>query len=437
MAVPNATYHLIVFGRYPRAGKVKTRLIPALGSAGAASLQKRLTEKVLAAARSVADRRAVHLVFCYEGAGRRRVSRWLGLENGACEPQGPGSLGDRMRHAMNAAFRRGATGVVLVGTDIPGINAVALQAAFDHLKHADLVLGPSTDGGYWLVGLSQPANIFDGIAWSTSTVLADTLRLAAEKNLRATLLDPMTDVDTPESLAREMGKKTLSSPYLSIIIATLNDAHRIARTIARATAPDAEIIVSDGGSTDRTVAIAASMNARVVHTQPGRAVQLNRGAAAARGDALLFLNADACLPDSYVDHIFNTLMDRRTLLGAFRFQLHKPSPTMRVMALWANFRARWLQLPYAGQGLFLNRCTFTSMGGFPEAAVAEDLLWVRRMSHAGRIDLAPAAITSHRRWQRAGPLRSTIIDMLIAVGCLAGIAPHRLALLGHLLLRKR
>ncbi|BBO89952.1 TIGR04283 family arsenosugar biosynthesis glycosyltransferase [Desulfosarcina ovata] len=424
MHIPAARQTLIVFGRYPIPGKTKTRLIPALGPAGAADLQRRLSEHTVAAARRMAGRTGTRIVFCHAGGEQHRLQRWLGGGDVTYAAQAAGDLGRRMVTAIREAFHQGAGRVVLVGTDIPGLTAEGIEQAFDSLKRHDLVLGPSRDGGYWLVGMNRPIDLFGGMAWSRSDVLANTLERARRLGVAPFLLDPMSDLDTPADLdpLKPIG------PYLSIVIPTLNEAAQIGRTLETAASVDAETMVCDGGSTDGTLVIARQMGARIVPCPRGRAIQQNRGAAMARGGVLLFLHADTRLPDGYVAHVFETLMDRRVVLGAFGFATDRRTPAMRWITFWTNLRAGRLKLPYGDQGLFLRRHDFQRAGGFPPVSIAEDLYLVRRMARYGRIALAPvAAVTSARRWQRLGPLRTTLINTVIATGCLAGIAPQRLA----------
>lgn len=427
---------LIVFGRYPEVGRVKTRLIPALGPAGAAVLQKRLSENTMLEARQCAQWRGTRIIFCHDGGSKNQITRWLNLKAVDCMRQPPGDLGHRMFLPIREAFQQGAERVVLVGTDVPDVKADMLRQAFDRLGRHDLVLGPSTDGGYWLIGMSRLENVFDGIVWSSPTVLENTVALARSKAMSVDLLKPLADLDTPEDLAEGVAGDIRPTPYLSVIIPTLNEAPRIADTIDDTLNPDAEIIVSDGGSIDRTADIARSRGTRVVIGGRGRAQQQNRGAAAARGEVLLFLHADTRPPPNFVDHIFETLMDRRVVLGAFRFQTDIHSPAMRWIIFWTNLRAKWLKMPYGDQGLFLRRNDFAGSGGFPDVPIAEDLFLVRRMNKKGRIVLAPAAaVTSARRWQRRGMLPTTMINTVIAIGCLAGVSPHRLAPLYRLSLK--
>lgn len=428
---------LIIFGRYPRPGETKTRLIPALGPVGAAALQRRLTERTAATARRAAHMIGARLVFCHDGGDEQQIRQWLDGGDIRYAPQATGDLGRRMHMAMKSAFDGGARRVVLVGTDIPGLTTDILEQAFSALNERDLVLGPSTDGGYWLVGMTRPENIFDGIAWSRPDVMEKTLALARQKGMKPYLLEPLNDLDTPEDLIRHRGGNQPPPPYLSVIIPALNEERQIAETIAAATSPDSEIVVSDGGSTDHTVEIARSIGTRIVCGESGRTGQQNRGAAVARGEVLLFLHAHTRLPRNYVDHIFETLMDRRTVLGAFHFESDIHTPAMRRVAFLTNLRAGWLRLPDGDQGLFMRKRDFDRVGGFPNVPIAEDLCLVHLMARKGRIVLAPAAaVTSGRRWQRLGPVRTTIIHTIIAVGCLAGVAPRRLAPLYRLPVKK-
>lgn len=429
---------LIVFGRYPRPGKTKTRLIPALGPVGAAELQRRLTERTVAVAKRCLGRTGARLAVHHAGGSKKQMRRWLGRRDIDYVPQAPGDLGGRMFESLRSAFDQGARRVVLVGTDIPQLVPAHLEAAFDRLEHHDLVIGPSKDGGYWLVGMSRPKNIFEGIAWSTATVLETTLNLARRKGMTASLLDPLSDLDNSDDLDREGLGKTAAKSYISIVVPTLNEERHLADTLAAARSADAEIIVSDGDSSDRTVAVAQAHGARVVEGPRGRAGQQNRGAAAAEGEILLFLHADTLLPDNYVNHVFETLLDGHVVLGAFRFQTDLTTPAMQWIAFWTHLRAAWLRLPYGDQGLFLSKKAFWAAGGFPQVPIAEDLYLVRRLARTGHIALAAApVVTSSRRWREIGPLRTTLINTAIAIGCLAGVDPARLAPMYRLFPGKR
>ena len=414
---------LIVFGRYPVPGRSKTRLIPAFGPAWAADLQRQLTEKIVATAEAFALQRGVNVEVCFEGGSEQKMRRWLGPDV-SLSRQTPGDLGTR----MYAAFQRGCRCAVLIGTDIPELRVDHLRQAFDALSENDLVIGPSRDGGYWLIGLNRPVRLFEGIKWGTRAVFAQTLALANGQGLRVKELDYLTDIDTEEELKELLPDWTEKGPYVSVIIPALNEALNIEKTISSARNRDAEVIVVDGGSGDDTVAQAIRAGARIEKSSRGRAVQQNRGASVARGSVLLFLHADTHLPHGYINHIFEALMDPGTVAGAFRFKTDLDHPLMKLIELATNIRSRYLKLPYGDQGLFFRRTVFEGVGGFPEVSIAEDLFLMHRISKQGRIGIAPVhAVTSGRRWQTRGLLRTTLLNQVIVAGCCLGISPRVLS----------
>jgi rSAM/selenodomain-associated transferase 2/rSAM/selenodomain-associated transferase 1 len=418
---------LIVFGRYPAPGKVKTRLARSLGPARAAELQRRLTEEALSLVRRFSSDRRVDVEVCFDGGTKRKMKRWIGPRF-LFSMQTGGDLGARMKASLEAAFKDGCRKVVLHGTDIPGLTVSHLEEAFYALKENDLVLGPSTDGGYWLVGLRNRANLFEGIPWGTGSVLEKTILKAKAAGLRTHLLNALTDIDDLEDLRRILPEWEEKKPYLSVIIPALNEQNHIEKTIRSAADCNAEIIVVDGGSEDFTRARAAMAGARILETHKGRALQQNAGAEKARGDVLLFLHADSRLPESYVDHVFDTLMDPEVIAGAFLFRTDLTTPFMRTIELLANMRSRLFKMPYGDQGLFMKRPVFEAARGFPEVPLGEDFLLVRRLAKRGRIETAPAAIlTSARRWRKRGPVRTSMLNQVIVAGLLLGISTRTLA----------
>jgi len=202
--VCNIKRQLIVFTRFPVAGITKTRLISTLGADGAALLQRDMTEHLLKRLDGVHCRPEPEVEIRFDGGDRKQMRAWLG-ETYTYRPQGAGSLGHRMASAFENAFQNRADQAVLIGTDIPGLAAAAVEDAFGGLDRADVVFGPARDGGYYLIGMHREAFVqarilFKGLVWGTASVLADTLKIAAEANLRIRLLEELADVDRPEEL---------------------------------------------------------------------------------------------------------------------------------------------------------------------------------------------------------------------------------------------
>ena len=125
-------------------------------------------------------------------------------------PQTDGSLGERMRAAMEGLFVEGASMVVLVGSDLPDITPQLILDAVSHLRRdpSSLVLGPARDGGYYLIAATTVPDVFDGIEWGSSHVLEDTQAAAATNGLRVHLLEPLRDVDTPDDLEAVVAPRT-------------------------------------------------------------------------------------------------------------------------------------------------------------------------------------------------------------------------------------
>lgn len=425
-----AGYHrdrLIVFGRYPVPGQTKTRLISLLGAARAADFQRVLTEKTVKTDRVFARQRGIAIEACFEGNSAKKLPRWLGSDL-IFSNQCAGDLGQRMEGAFRNAFQEGCHRVVLHGTDIPGLTTQHLQESFEALKEKDLVLGPSTDGGYWLIGLKRPVSLFQGMEWGVSTVFQRTAAAAENQKLSLHVLRPLTDMDTSEAVKEWMPEWAEPRPYVSVIIPTLNEAHFIEDTIAHARNGDAEIIVVDGGSTDDTLKKASLAGARVSKSRKGRALQQNQGAASARGQVLLFLHADTRLPLNYVADVFEALMDPRVVLGAFRFKIDRDTPLIKVIEHLTNFRSGFMKFPYGDQALFLRKAAFDLVRGFPVVPIAEDLALVKRLSRVGRVGITETeAVISARRWLRIGVVRTTMINQIILAGLALGVSPFTLS----------
>jgi uncharacterized protein len=197
---------LIVFVRAPRAGAVKTRLAREIGATAACDAYHKLVRAVLNRINSIGN---VQLRYSPDDA-ESEVQPWL-RRSWTLSPQGSGDLGERLTRAFAESFADGARRVVIIGSDCPWLSDAEIEQAWNELETHDLVLGPARDGGYWLVGLREPKPaVFDGISWSTETVLEQTLERARGQSLRFLLLRELRDVDTLEDWHAFLGDNSFA-----------------------------------------------------------------------------------------------------------------------------------------------------------------------------------------------------------------------------------
>ncbi|MBI4266220.1 MAG: TIGR04283 family arsenosugar biosynthesis glycosyltransferase [Acidobacteria bacterium] len=216
--------------------------------------------------------------------------------------------------------------------------------------------------------------------------------------------------------------------FLTIVVPVLADT-AAAQQLLGQIEPDAdvEVIVVDGGSDERLAQlIEGRPHARFLRTSPGRARQMNAGAACASGEWLLFLHADSTLPAEWRRAIAE--VDSGAVGGWFRFALDDPAWQARAIERLVAWRVRWLRLPYGDQGLFVRRRVFDALGGFRELPLLEDVDWVRRLRRAGPVAELPLPLrTSARRWRRDGWFRRSAWNLVIVALYFLGLSPTRLS----------
>lgn len=216
---------------------------------------------------------------------------------------------------------------------------------------------------------------------------------------------------------------------LSIIVPVLDEAGGIVDALA-ALAPlrarGAEVVVVDGGSQDGTVELARGRCDRVVAAARGRAAQMNAGAAAARGDILLFLHADTRLPADADRHVREALS--RRAWGRFDVAIAGGHPLLPLVAALMNRRSRLTGICTGDQALFATRAAFAQAGGFPEIALMEDVAISRRLKRVSRpACLAQRVVTSGRHWERRGVLRTILLMWRLRLAFFLGADPDLLA----------
>lgn len=214
---------------------------------------------------------------------------------------------------------------------------------------------------------------------------------------------------------------------ISIVIPVYRDGDALARTLADFDPCGAEVIVA--ATAEDREALAALRSARPdvvwIESPRGRGRQMNAGAAAARGEWIVFLHADTQLPRGWAAAIAEA-QRRGCAIGCFRFVLDSARMAARLIEIGVAARVRLLRLPYGDQGIFVRRAVFEPMGGFADLPIMEDVDLVRRTPGALFRSALPA-VTSARRWERDGWIRRSAGNVLLVARYFAGADPNRLA----------
>lgn len=432
---------IVVFARFPEAGKCKTRLIGELTAEQAAQVQLEMTQHTLDCCRKFRLETECCIQVWYTGAGAQQMRQLYG-EDLEYQAQPGGDLGQRMRHTFSQAEAQGSERIVALGTDCSTLSVDLIQAAFVRLESHSTVLAPAADGGYVCIGMAAPFlpnqldALFCNIDWGTERVLAQSVDRASAANLAVALLPEQYDVDFPEDLGRwrktQNGDSSSSSqpPCLSIIVPVLEHEVLLEQCVASSASDGGGIerIIVGAGQSRESLSVAAQRGCQFVSGAACRASQMNGGADIATGEVLVFVHADTRLPSSYLRDIQNALSDDRVVGGAFRLQIDSHGIGPRLVERMVRLRSWLLRLPYGDQAIFVRRSTFEQLGGFPDMPIMEDYVFVRKLRKSGRIRICPApAITSGRRWDSLGVIKTTAINQLMILGYHLGIPIERLA----------
>jgi len=232
---------------------------------------------------------------------------------------------------------------------------------------------------------------------------------------------------------------------IAVIIPVLNEARCIGQTLSHTTTLGFDdLIIVDGGSSDETGAIVELFADRLrvaphsapaqrppcirfLTAPPGRARQLNAGAASSRCDVLLFLHADTHLPMNARQAIATALSDKACVGGRFNVRLDSDRPLARLIGNMMNLRSRWSGIATGDQAIFVRREVFAQIGRFTEMPLMEDIEFTRRLKRAGRLAfLQDQVVTAFRRWEQNGPLRTILLMWTLRFLYWIGVSPYRL-----------
>lgn len=217
---------------------------------------------------------------------------------------------------------------------------------------------------------------------------------------------------------------------LAIVIPVLDEAPRIGellRELQPLRQAGVELVVADGGSRDGTPEIAAAFADAVIDAPRGRARQMNAGAAASRGDILLFLHADTLLPPAGVAAVMAAIEDGAQW-GRFDVRIAGQAPLLRVVARMMNWRSRLTGIATGDQAMFVTRAAFDAVGGFPPIALMEDIALSRALRRLGRpASLAARVVTSGRRWDENGAWRTIFLMWRLRAAFFLGANPDTLS----------
>ncbi|MCI9489187.1 MAG: DUF2064 domain-containing protein [Dorea sp.] len=423
---------LIIFTRVPVPGMTKTRLMPYLTPEQCA----RLHECFLKDIAKICPGTGADIFVCYtlpetEKSGRLSAGGRDGSYTDAGDPVGvlrkifgPAAeyyeqtgdgLGERMLSAIREVLERGYERCVLIGTDVPEVESQDIRQAFGILDRKDVVFGPTADGGYYLVGMKSPRKeVFEKQIYGHGSVLQNTVRALCRVGISVGIGRTHHDIDQDEDLRAfrdrmrgsralqrtETGKYLMRNRSISVIVPIYNEEKTIRPLLADLgkLRDRCEIILVDGGSTDRTLEY-ISRDFRLLHSEKGRARQMNLGAEESTGDILFFLHCDSELPDKPLEQIRYVMKDYR--VGCFGIAFHSAHFFLFTCRVISNHRIKDRNVVFGDQGIFIDRKLFFDMGMFPELPIMEDYQFSLSLKERGeKIGITKKRIyTSDRRFR--------------------------------------
>lgn len=401
---------LIIFTRVPVAGQTKTRLMPYFTPKQCEELHICFLKDIA----KMCGEASADVFVCHTPEDEHHILHDIFGTKAQYFLQTGGDLGVRMYQAIETVLLKGYEACVLIGTDVPEVSSKDIQQAFEILKTKDIVFGPTADGGYFLVGMKRARKeVFEKQTYGHGSVLDNTMHGLSQSGLTVGLGEKKYDIDTKEDICRyrdrmrehsflqrtETGKYLAKTSKISVIVPIYNEETTIDSLLKQLTPFQrrCEIILVDGESSDRTLEHIGS-EFRVLHSQKGRAKQMNLGAKESTGDILFFLHCDSELPEKWLEQIRHVMKDHR--FGCFGIAFHSKNFFMFTCRIISNHRIKDRKVVFGDQGIFIDRKLFFDMGMFPDIPLMEDYQFSLTLKERGeKIGITPKRIfTSARRF---------------------------------------
>lgn len=373
---------IIIFTRVPIPGKTKTRMMPGLKPSECAHLHRCFLYDI----KEECQKADADIYVCYTPEGKKDSLVCILGSNKEYFAQIGTGLGEKMYHGIKNVLSRGYDACVLIGTDVPEIRKEHLQKAFCILESKDVVFGPTTDGGYFLVGMKTPQiKIFQKQSYGHNKVLKNTTKYLREQGITVGYVPKLSDMDVPKDLCSyrarmridkrlqqtKTGQYLMRTSKISIIVPIYNEEATITKMQEqlRPLKNKCEIIFVDGGSTDKTLEL-LDTEFRILHSKKGRQNQMNLGAKKSTGDILFFLHCDSELPKNPLSQIRYVMKDYN--VGCFGITFHSSNFFMWTCGIISNRRVKDRKVIFGDQGLFIDRDLFFEIGMFPDLPIMED-----------------------------------------------------------------